>query len=85
MAQVLPQQQSLQNNETSLKDAAKQIMEDRRQIELELEEKRKQLKTLDIYTQHYSNYEIVPLHCLKQGTYTIVALKKSKHDTETNL
>ena len=40
---VVPMKQTLQNNETTLKDAAKQIMEDRRPIELELEEKRKQL------------------------------------------
>ena len=82
---VLPQQKTLQNKETSLKDAAKQIMEDRRPIELELEEKRKQLKALEMYTEHYSNYEVVPLRCLKQGAYEIMALKNSKHDTETNL
>ena len=82
---VLPQQKTLQNNETSLKDAVKQIMEDRRPIELELEEKRKQLKALEMYTEQYSNYEVVPLRCLKQGAYKIMVLKKSKHDTEPNL
>ena len=55
---VVPNQNTLQNNETSLKDAARHIMEDRRQIEMELEEKRKQLKALEMYTEHYSNYEI---------------------------
>ena len=73
---VLPQQQTLQNNETSLKDAARQIMEDRRPIEMELEEKRKQLKALEMYTEHYSNNEVVPLRDLEQGTYSIMALKK---------
>ena len=45
---VLPKQRvrTLQNNENSLKDTARQIMEDRRPIELELEAKRKQLKAL---------------------------------------
>ena len=47
---VLPHVQKLQNKETSLKDAATQITEDRQSIELELEEKRKQLKTLDMCT-----------------------------------
>ena len=51
-------------------------MEDRGPIELELEEKRKQLKTLEMYTEQYSNNEIVPLRDLKQGTYAIKALKK---------
>ena len=66
---VLPQLrvQKLQNKETSVKDAATQIMEDRHSIELELEEKRKQLKTLDMCTEHYSNNKIVPLSSLKQG------------------
>ena len=75
---VLPQQrvQTLQNKETSLKDTAKQIMEDRRPIKLELEEKRKQLKALEMYTEHYSNNEVVPLRDLKQGAYAIMALKK---------
>ena len=73
---VLRHQQTLQNNENSLKDAARQIMEDRLQIEMELEEKRKQLKELEMYTEHYSNYEVVPLRDLKQGTYSIMALKK---------
>ena len=80
---VLPQQQrvqTLQNRETSLKDAAKQIMEERRPIELELEEKQKRLKVLETYTEQYSNYEIVPLRCLKQGKYTIMVLKKSLHE-----
>ena len=75
---VLPQQKTLKNNETSLKDAVKQIMEDRRPIELELEEKRNQLKALEMYTEQYSNYEVVPLRCLKQGAYEIMALKKIK-------
>ena len=82
---VVPQQKTLQNNDTSLKDAAKQIMEDIRPIEMELEEKRKQLKALEMNTEQYSNYEVVPLRCLKQGTYEIMALKKSNHDKETNL
>ena len=83
---VVPQQKTLQNNDTNLKDAAKQIMEDIRPIEMELEEKRKQLKALEMYMfQQYSNYEVVPLRCLTQGTYEIMALKKSKHDTGTNL
>ena len=82
---VVSQQKKLQNNDTSLKDAAKQIMGDRRPVEMELEEKRKQLKALEMYTEQYSNYEVVPLCCQKQGTYEIMALKKSKHDTETNL
>ena len=83
---VLPQQgvQTLQNKETSLKDFAKQIMGDRRPIELELEEKRKQLKALEMYTEHFSNYKIVPLQVLKQGAYAIMSLKKSQHDMETN-
>ena len=73
---VVPLKQTLQNNESSLKDAARHIMEDRRQIEMELEEKQKQLKALEMYTEHYSNYEVVPLRDLKQGTYSIMALKK---------
>ena len=73
---VVPNQMTLQNNETSLKDAARHIMEDRRQIEMELEEKRKQLKAVEMYTEHYSNYEIVPLRDLKEGTYSIIAFKK---------
>ena len=73
---VVPIKQTLQNNETTLKDAVKQIMEDRRPIELELEEKRKQLKALEMYTEQYSNNEIVPLHGLKRGTYAVMALKK---------
>ena len=73
---VLPNQQTLQNNETSLKDAARHITEDRRQIEMELEEKQKQVKALETYTELYSNYEVVPLCDLKQGTYSIMALKK---------
>ena len=73
---VVPMKQTLQNNDTTLKDAAKQIMEDRRPIELELEEKRKLLKALKIYTEQYSNNKIVPLRDLKQGTYSIMALKK---------
>ena len=73
---VVPNQKTLQNNETSLKDAAKHIMEDRRQIEMELKEKRKQLKALEMCTEHYSNYEIVPLRDLKEGTYSIMAFKK---------
>ena len=75
---VVPQQrvQTLQNKETSLKDAAKLIMEDRRPIELELKEKQKQLKALEMYTEQYSNNEVVPLRDLKQGAYTIMALKK---------
>ena len=72
----VPMKQTLQNNETTLKNAAKQIMEDRRPIELELEEKRKQLKALEMYTEQYSNNKIVPLRALKQGTYSIMALKK---------
>ena len=72
---VVPIKQTY-NNENSLKDAARQIMEDRLQIEMELEEKRKQLKALKMYTEHYSNYEVVPLRDLKQGTYSIMALKK---------
>ena len=36
---VVPQQKTLQNNDTSLKDAAKQIMEDRRPIEMEFKKK----------------------------------------------
>ena len=68
--------QTLQNKETSLKDATKQIMEDGRPIELELEEKRKQLKTLEMYTEQYSNNEVVPLRGLKQGTYAIKTLKE---------
>ena len=75
---VVPQQKTLQNNDTSLKDAANQIMEDRRMIEMELEEKRNQLKALEMYTEQYFNYEIVPLRALKQGTYAIMALKKIK-------
>ena len=51
-------------------------MEDRRPIELELEEKRKQLKALGMYTEHYSNNEVVPLRDLKQGSFAIMALKK---------
>ena len=31
-----------------------------------------------MYTEQYSNYEIVPLRALKQGTYAIMALKKIK-------
>ena len=77
---VVPNQKTLQNNETSLKDAARHIMEDRQQIEMELEEKRKQLKALEMYTEHYSNYEIVPLRDLKEGTYSIMAFKKN-HNT----
>ena len=73
---VVPMKQTLQNNDTTLKDAAKQIMEDRRPIELELEEKRKLLKALKMYTEQYSNNKIVPLRDLKQGTYSIMALKK---------
>ena len=75
---VLPQLhvQKLQNKETSLKDAATQITEDRQSIELEHEEKRKQLKTLDMCTEHYSNNKIVPLSSLKQGIYAIKALKE---------
>ena len=72
---VVPIKQTY-NNENSLKDAARQIMEDRLQIEMELEEKRKQLKALEMYTEHYSNYMVVPLRDLKQGTYSIMALKK---------
>ena len=82
---VVPLKQTLQNNESSLKDAARHIMEDRRQIEMEHEEKQKQLKALEMYTEHYSNYEIVPLRNLKQGTYSIMALKKSQHGMETDL
>ena len=73
---VVPMKQTLQNNNTTLKDAAKQIMEDRRPIELKLEEKRKLLKALKMYTEQYSNNKIVPLRDLKQGTYSIMALKK---------
>ena len=51
-------------------------MENRRPIELDLEEKRKQLKALEMYTEQYSNNEIVPLRDLKQGAYAIKALKK---------
>ena len=47
-------------------------MEDRRPIELELEEKRKQLKAMDMYTEQYSNNEIVPLRDLQQGAYAIM-------------
>ena len=72
---VVPIKQTY-NNENSLKDAARQINEDRLQIEMELEEKRKQLKALEMYTEHYSNYEVLPLRDLKQGTYSIMALKK---------
>ena len=64
---VLPHQQKLQNNETGLKDAIKQIMEDRCPIQLDLEEERKQLK----HRRQYSNNEVVPLRNLKQGTYSI--------------
>ena len=73
---VVSNQKTLQNIETSLKDVARHIMEDRRQIEMELEEKQKQLKALEMYTEHYSNYEIVPLRDLKEGTYSIMAFKK---------
>ena len=73
---VLPHVQKLQNKETSLKDAATQITEDRQSIELELEEKREQLKTLDKCTEHYSNTKLVPLSSLKQGMYVIKALKE---------
>ena len=45
---TVPMKQILQNNDTTLKDAAKQIMEDRRPIELELEKKRKLLKALEM-------------------------------------
>ena len=77
--------QTLQNNKPSLMDAAKQIMEDRRPIELELKEKRKQLNALEMYTNQYSNNKIGPLCSLKQGTYAIKALKECKNSTETNL
>ena len=73
---VLPRVQKLQNKEKSLKDAATQITEDRQSIELELEEKRKQLKTLDMYTEDYSNTNLVPLSSLKQGIYALKALKE---------
>ena len=73
---VLPHVQKLQNKETSLKDAATQITEDRQSIELELEEKRKQLKTLDMCTEHDSNIKLVPLSSLKQGIYAIKALNE---------
>ena len=36
----------------------------------------KQLKALEKYTEQYSNNKIVPLRALKQGTYSIMALKK---------
>ena len=73
---VLPNVQKLQNKETSLKDAATQITEDRQSIELELEEKSKQLKTLDMCTEHYSNNKLVSLSSLKQGIYAVKALKE---------
>ena len=73
---VVPMKQILQNNHTTLKDAAKQIMEDRRPIELELQEKRKLLKALEMYTEQYSDNKIVPSRDLKQETYSIMALKK---------
>ena len=81
---VVPIKQTY-NNENSLKDAARQIIEDRLQIEMELEEKRKQLKALEMYTEHYSNYEVVPLRDLKQGNTPLWCLKKSQHGMETNL
>ena len=40
---VVPLKQTLQNNKNSLKDTARQIMEDRLQIEMEREVKQKQL------------------------------------------
>ena len=43
---------------------------------MELEEKRKQLKTLDMFTDNYSNNKIVPLSSLKQDIYAIKALKE---------
>ena len=73
---VVPMKQTLQNNDTTLKDVAKQIMKDRRPIELELEEKRKLLKALEMYTEQYSDNKIVPLRDSKQGRYSIMALKK---------
>ena len=82
---VVPLKQTLQNNESSLKDAARHIMEDRRQIEMELEEKQKQLKALEMYTEHYSNYEIVPSRDLKKGHTPLWRLKKSQHGMETDL
>ena len=53
---VLPHVQKLQNKETRLKDAATQITEDRQSIELELEEKRKQLKTM--FCSFYCSYRL---------------------------
>ena len=73
---VLPHVQKLQNKETSLKDAAAQITEDRQSIELELKEKRKQLKTLDMCTEHYSNNKLVPLSSLEQVIYAVKVLKE---------
>ena len=58
------------------------IMEDRRPIELELKEK---LKALELYTEKYSDNEIIPIRSLKLETYQIMALKKSQQNMETNL
>ena len=57
-------------------------MEDRRPIELELKEK---LKALELYTEKYSDNEIIPIRSLKLETYQIMALKKSQQNMETNL
>ena len=85
---VIPRRQNIRPKHTdkcALKDTVQQIMEDRRPIELELEEKREKLKALDLYTEKYSDNEIIPLCSLKLETYQIMALKKSQQNMETNL
>ena len=76
---VIPRRQNIRPKHTdkcALKDTVQQIMEDRRPIELELEEKREKLKALELYTEKYSDNEIILLCSLKLETYQIMALKK---------
>ena len=85
---VIPRRQNIRANYTdkcALKDIVQQIMEDRRPMELELEEKRGKLKAVELDTEKYSGNEIIPLHSLKLETYQIVALKKSQQNMERNL
>ena len=76
---VIPRRQNIRAkhpDKCALKGTVQQIMEDRRPIELELEEKREKLKALELYIEKYSDNEIIPLCSLKLETYQIMALKK---------
>ena len=69
---VIPRRKNIRAKHTdkwALKDTVQQT------IELELKEKREKLIALELYTEKYSDNEIIPLCSLKLETYQIMALK----------